>query len=129
MSANKRRNSRESLSPPPLKKKLPSVTTSTSKMFYPRSKRSDFRLIGTLFPDKAVQNFFRPASQKEPEKMAWRVVNESLLIGRFLPTHALEAAAKSQGKRKIAAFDFVWHSPFPALVVLNWTPWLTLGRI
>ncbi|KAF2704765.1 PNK3P-domain-containing protein [Pleomassaria siparia CBS 279.74] len=52
---------------------------------------------------KAVANFFTPASKREPDKMAWRIVSNSLLIGRY----ATSAAAQPvKGKRKIAAFDF-----------------------
>jgi hypothetical protein len=55
-------------------------------------------------PDKAVANFFTPLSKKEPEKMSWRIVKDSLLVGRYA-TSAARPAAK--GKTKIAAFDFV----------------------
>ncbi|KAF2872513.1 polynucleotide kinase 3 phosphatase-domain-containing protein [Massariosphaeria phaeospora] len=68
------------VSPPPSKRRQQSTTTS-----------------------KAVANFFTPASKKEPEKMAWRVVNETLLIGRY---GALQTAKAIKGKRKVAAFDF-----------------------
>ncbi|KAG9190633.1 bifunctional polynucleotide phosphatase/kinase [Alternaria panax] len=51
---------------------------------------------------KAVANFFTPASKREPEKMVWRIVKDSLLVGRF--NIATQSAA--QGKRRIAAFDF-----------------------
>ncbi|KAF2018169.1 PNK3P-domain-containing protein [Aaosphaeria arxii CBS 175.79] len=68
------------VSPPPAKRKQQSTTTS-----------------------KAVANFFTPASKKEPEKMTWRIVNESLLIGRY---NAAAQLIPKAGRRKIAAFDF-----------------------
>jgi hypothetical protein len=57
--------------------------------------------------EKAVVNFFKPASQKEPEKVTWRVVDETLLIGKYRPSE--ETPKNLEGKRRIAAFDFVGH--------------------
>ncbi|KAF7678128.1 dna kinase phosphatase pnk1 [Alternaria burnsii] len=67
------------VSPPPPKRRQQSATTS-----------------------KAVANFFTPASKKEPEKMVWRIVKDSLLVGRF----NIGAQSATQGKRRVAAFDF-----------------------
>ncbi|RYN56977.1 hypothetical protein AA0118_g7944 [Alternaria tenuissima] len=67
------------VSPPPPKRRQQSATTS-----------------------KAVANFFTPASKKEPEKLVWRIVKDSLLVGRF----NLGAQSATQGKRRVAAFDF-----------------------
>ncbi|KAL6707964.1 DNA kinase/phosphatase Pnk1 [Coniothyrium glycines] len=53
---------------------------------------------------KAVASFFTPTSKKEPDKMTWRIVNESLLVGRYSPTIAAKASASAN--RRIAAFDF-----------------------
>ncbi|KAF2184429.1 PNK3P-domain-containing protein [Zopfia rhizophila CBS 207.26] len=80
-SAEKRPNDR-GVSPPPTKRRQQSTTT-----------------------NKAVANFFTPVSKKEPERMSWRIVNDSLLIGRYHASAALQPA-KSAIKRKIAAFDF-----------------------
>ena len=55
---------------------------------------------------KAVANFFTPVSKKEPEKMIWRVVNDSLLVGRYGAPAAAQLA-KAEKRRRIAAFDFV----------------------
>ncbi|KAL6251359.1 DNA kinase/phosphatase Pnk1 [Rhinocladiella similis] len=49
-----------SISPPPIKRKVESTTT-----------------------NKAVASFFKPTSQKEPEKLIWRIVNNSLIVGRY----------------------------------------------
>ncbi|KAF2256368.1 PNK3P-domain-containing protein [Trematosphaeria pertusa] len=55
---------------------------------------------------KAVANFFTPLSKKEPEKMTWRVLNDSLLIGRYGAAPCTQSAKVIKGKQKIAAFDF-----------------------
>ncbi|KAF1921744.1 polynucleotide kinase 3 phosphatase-domain-containing protein [Ampelomyces quisqualis] len=67
------------VSPPPSKRKQASTTT-----------------------NKAVANFFTPLSKKEPDKMSWRVVKDSLLIGRY----AASTTRTTGSKTKIAAFDF-----------------------
>lgn len=56
--------------------------------------------------EKAVSNFFKPASQKEPDKITWRVVNDSLLVGKYNAS-SVESKYASAQKTKIAAFDFV----------------------
>jgi bifunctional polynucleotide phosphatase/kinase len=56
---------------------------------------------------KAIANFFTPASKKEPEKMSWRIVNNSLLIGRYGVSAAAKSTTSIKSKQKIAAFDFV----------------------
>ncbi|KAF2840849.1 putative DNA 3'-phosphatase Tpp1 [Patellaria atrata CBS 101060] len=71
------------LSPPPLKRKQQSTTTS-----------------------KAVANFFKPVSQKEPEDITWRIVHESLLIGRYQPNENSSSTEPAPKRRKIAVFDF-----------------------
>jgi bifunctional polynucleotide phosphatase/kinase len=53
--------------------------------------------------DKAVASFFKPASQKEPERLVWRTVDNTLIVGRY------NASIPSSQQRtlpvKIAAFD------------------------
>ena len=71
---------RGDVSPPPLRRKIESTTTS-----------------------KAVASFFKPASQKEPEKISWRAIENSLIIGRFDPQTIPPQAQKPPVK--IAAFD------------------------
>ena len=39
--------------------------------------------------------------------MAWRVVNDSLLIGRYSVKAATQVVQNVKAKRKIAVFDFV----------------------
>ncbi|KIW67445.1 polynucleotide kinase 3'-phosphatase [Phialophora macrospora] len=69
-----------SISPPLVKRKIESTTT-----------------------NRAVASFFKPASQKEPEKVVWRTIDNSLIIGRY------DASNPSPQQRtlpvKIAAFD------------------------
>ena len=55
--------------------------------------------------DKAVANFFTPLSKKEPDQMTWRIVNDSLLVGRYKAATRLPRTP--QTKQRIAAFDFV----------------------
>lgn len=52
---------------------------------------------------KAVSSFFTPSSQKEPEKLTWKIVDQTLITGRYAPT-----AGKSEALPrpvKVAAFD------------------------
>lgn len=52
---------------------------------------------------KSVASFFKPASQKEPDKITWRTVNQSLVIGRYQDPST--APAMITEPVKIAAFD------------------------
>jgi bifunctional polynucleotide phosphatase/kinase len=62
--------------------------------------------------EKAVSNFFKPASQKEPDKITWRIVNDSLLVGKYNGSSAESKQEAVLGKHKIAAFDFVMKTRF-----------------
>ncbi|RMZ90267.1 hypothetical protein DV736_g2499, partial [Chaetothyriales sp. CBS 134916] len=68
------------ISPPPTKRKIQSTTSSN-----------------------AVANFFKPASQKDPGKLSWRVVGNSLIIGRAGAQVTLPQGCATPVK--IAAFD------------------------
>ncbi|KAH0157865.1 PNK3P-domain-containing protein, partial [Aureobasidium melanogenum] len=70
-----------SVSPPPLKRATPSASTTTSA---------------------AVANFFKPASQKDPEKVTWKVIENTLLYGKYDKADSFAA----DRPRKVAAFDF-----------------------
>ncbi|KAJ9197805.1 hypothetical protein DTO021D3_5436 [Paecilomyces variotii] len=74
---------RASISPPPVKRKIESTTTS-----------------------KMVASFFTPASQKKPEKITWRILNNSLIIGRYSTDPTEKRLTEPGTRRKIAAFDF-----------------------
>nr|KAK5438344.1 DNA kinase/phosphatase Pnk1 [Exophiala xenobiotica] len=52
---------------------------------------------------KAVASFFKPTSQKEPEKLVWRTVNNSLIVGRYDPS--IVPPQSRTLPVKIAAFD------------------------
>ncbi|KAL1302095.1 hypothetical protein AAFC00_002531 [Neodothiora populina] len=69
-----------SVSPPPTKRTLIQATTTNS----------------------AIANFFKPASQKEPDKTTWRVVDNSLLVCNFDKVDEFA----SEKPRKVALFDF-----------------------
>jgi len=58
-----------------------------------------------------VTNFFTPASQKqnEPEKVTWRIINDSLLIGKYQRSQPVTRKENGQ-RQKIAAFDFVCNA-------------------
>jgi bifunctional polynucleotide phosphatase/kinase len=67
------------LSPPPTKRKVTATTT-----------------------NKAVSNFFKPASEKEPEKTSFRIFQDTLFIARHENAHTISRVKPV----KIAAFDF-----------------------
>ena len=50
-----------------------------------------------------MATFFKPASQKPPENLVWRIVENSLVTCRYNPTDDISAARKLPVK--IAAFD------------------------
>lgn len=67
------------ISPPPTKRKITTTTT-----------------------NKAVSNFFKPASEKEPDKVKFQVLHDTLLVGKYE-----DAATRPRPKPvKVAAFDF-----------------------
>lgn len=67
------------ISPPPTKRKVAATTTS-----------------------KAVSNFFKPPSQKEPERIAFSTVADSLLVVRYQGATTLPRPKPV----RVAAFDF-----------------------
>lgn len=103
-----------SLSPPPLKRKFESTTTSEIMQNVLNKDFYSSRLILTCITEDAVASFFTPLSRKEPEKTTWRIVNNSLLIGRYR-TGDDNGERPPLKRRRIAAFDFVttsYHRPF-----------------
>jgi len=64
-------------------------------------------MILTKASGKTVASFFTPASQKKPEKITWRILNNSLIIGRYSTDPAEKRLTEPGTRRKIAAFDFV----------------------
>ncbi|RJE26556.1 Polynucleotide [Aspergillus sclerotialis] len=69
----------QAISPPPLKRKVESTVT-----------------------NRAVSTFFTPLSQKKPDPITWRIVNNSLVVGKY--NIATDQRRDSQ-KKKVAAFD------------------------
>ncbi|KAL2857759.1 polynucleotide kinase 3 phosphatase-domain-containing protein [Aspergillus pseudoustus] len=70
------------ISPPPLRRK----TEATVKKTVPAS-------------------FFTPVSKKKPEPITWRIVNSSLVVGKY-STESATGQKSNSGKPKIAVFDF-----------------------
>jgi bifunctional polynucleotide phosphatase/kinase len=61
-----------------------------------------------VWTEQAVSSFFTPASQKKPEKITWRIVKNSLVVGRY----AKETDRKEGSEKpKVAAFDLVSIHP------------------
>lgn len=73
-----KRPSERDISPPPAKRKAAATTT-----------------------QKAVANFFKPASAKVPEKITFQTIRHSLIVGRCLDA----STAPHPKPSKIAAFD------------------------
>ncbi|KAJ5818359.1 hypothetical protein N7474_003950 [Penicillium riverlandense] len=76
------------ISPPPVRRKVESTVTK-----------------------KSMASFFTPTSQKKPEPITWRIVQNSLVIGRYTPD-GKTAQQPAAGQRKIAAFDLVSAAHF-----------------
>ncbi|CEJ54495.1 hypothetical protein PMG11_00803 [Penicillium brasilianum] len=68
------------ISPPPLRRKVATVTKTT------------------------VANFFTPASQKKPEPITWRILGTSLIVGKYVPEKSASQTV-SEHARRIASFD------------------------
>lgn len=60
------------------------------------------RRVTATASSKTVSNFFKPISQKEPEKITFQTLNESLFIARCRDA----TSVKREKPIKIAAFDF-----------------------
>ncbi|GAB1195362.1 hypothetical protein APSETT444_004620 [Aspergillus pseudonomiae] len=67
------------ISPPPVKRKIESTLTKQS-----------------------VSSFFTPTSQKKPEQITWRIVNNSLVVGKYAKK---SDHTQTTEKPKVAAFD------------------------
>lgn len=75
---------------------------------------SSKRKVQSATTKAEVVNFFKPSSEREPEKITWRLVAKTLLVGRYLnKAEAGEAGEGSSGtpvqlnSKKIAGFDLV----------------------
>lgn len=55
-----------------------------------------------------MANFFKRASQKEPNKLRWRIIHETLMVGSYDAERNNDGDhTRSVKRRKVAAFDFV----------------------
>ncbi|PKY04040.1 polynucleotide kinase 3'-phosphatase [Aspergillus campestris IBT 28561] len=62
------------------------------------------RKVGSTITKKAASSFFTPTSQKKPERLVWRVVSNSLVVGRYSADSDGERK-RDGGKPRVAAFD------------------------
>ncbi|KAL2828693.1 polynucleotide kinase 3'-phosphatase [Aspergillus cavernicola] len=70
------------ISPPPLRRKVESTVKKT-----------------------VTNSFFTPASKKIPEPITWRIVNNSLVVGKYSADPNRDQK-RATGRLKVAAFDF-----------------------
>ncbi|MCJ1485322.1 hypothetical protein MMC06_005496 [Schaereria dolodes] len=92
-----------SLSPPPMKRRYESTTTSKTSI------RSGLSFYLSTITEQTVASFFTPVSKKEPEQITWRILKDSLLVGKYDPnavSSALPDTSTNLKRTKIAAFDF-----------------------
>lgn len=96
------------VSPPPLKRKVEPTATSETNPTYQYLFLYIYSLT-TLFPkiESSVASFFTPTSQKKPEKVSWRIVNKSLIVGKYASDPSASEKLDSTRRRRVAAFDFV----------------------
>lgn len=78
-SAKRSASPSRTISPPPVKRKIESTLTKQS-----------------------VSSFFTPTSQKKPEQITWRTVNNSLVIGKYAKKSDHQQTTQTP---KVAAFD------------------------
>ena len=103
MSSKRPQTGSGGLSPPPLKRRQQASINRELRSFFGRARKTE------ALVEKAVANFFKPASEKEKEveKISWRTVSGSLLIGKYNSNYATGERAEKSEKQRIAAFDFV----------------------
>lgn len=67
------------------------------------------RKVQSTTTKAGVADFFKPSSQKEPEKTTWRLVDKTLLVGKYLkkPTTGEGGEGTPVQSNKIAGFDLV----------------------
>lgn len=56
--------------------------------------------------EKSAANFFTPLSQKKPDPISWRIVDKTLVVGKYT-SDAKTKPASTENKQRIAAFDLV----------------------
>lgn len=69
------------------------------------------RRVQSTTTKAGVANFFKPSSEKEPEKTTWELVAKTLLVGKYLDKVTVEKGSSGtpaqQNRKKIAGFDLV----------------------
>lgn len=74
---------------------------------------SSKRKVQSTATKAEVANFFKPSSEREPEKTTWRLVANTLLVGKYLGGTKTDEESSSapvqlnRKKKKIAGFDLV----------------------
>lgn len=72
---------------------------------------SSKRKVQSAATKAEVANFFKPSSEREPEKTTWRLVAKSLLVGKYLDKTKTDEGSSGTpaqlNKKKIAGFDLV----------------------
>ncbi|KAK2749643.1 hypothetical protein FQN57_005865 [Myotisia sp. PD_48] len=61
------------------------------------------RRLESTTTKETVANFFKPASQKPPQTISWRIINKTCIAGKYSPAKSEKQDIK---RRRIAAFDF-----------------------
>ncbi|KAK4549749.1 hypothetical protein LTR36_005050 [Oleoguttula mirabilis] len=79
---------------------LKRVTSTDRDISPPPAKRRV--TVTAAITNTVVSNFFKPASQKEPEKVTFQILHETLLVGRYQGA----TTATRPKPLKVAAFDF-----------------------
>lgn len=99
------------ISPPPLKRTTATVTSKTTVTSETKNRLphcADKELIKiTASTENAAANFFTPLSQKKPDPITWRIVNNTLIVGKYSSETAQQQTPSTAERRRIAAFDLV----------------------
>lgn len=99
--AKRKEPSGRNVSPPPVKRRIQSTTT--SECLY---AAYNFAVDEEKLEDK-VASFFKPLSEKPTETTTWNVVESSLLVAHHEPFPELIQERRQSKRRRIAAFDLV----------------------
>lgn len=69
------------------------------------------RKVQSATTKAGVADFFKPASEKEPEKTTWKLVANTLVVGKYLNTTVADEGSSSTpaqvDRKRIAGFDLV----------------------
>lgn len=69
------------------------------------------RKVRSTTTKAGVADFFKPVSEKEPEKITWKLVANTLVVGKYLNTTVADEGSSSTpaqlNRKRIAGFDLV----------------------